>query len=104
MQLYIIDWSFQSAEDQLFATNEFCEYLKEGKIYKNVEGFELTFMAHIPQNGSGLIICKAESLTVLFKIFKMWRDNFNIAFNFKPAITNEELLVTQSEKSIWSQD
>ena len=28
MQLYVIDWSFQNAEDQLFATNEFCENFK----------------------------------------------------------------------------
>ena len=27
MQLYIIDWSFENTEDQLFATNEFCEIL-----------------------------------------------------------------------------
>ena len=52
MQLYVIDWSFENAEDQLFATNEFCEHIKEGKLEEYVEGFELIFIAHTPQNGS----------------------------------------------------
>ena len=102
MQLYIIDWSFQVAEDQLFATNEFCKYLKEGKINEEIEGFELKFMAHTPQNGSGVIICEAKNMYLLFKIFKMWRENFSISFNFKPALTNEQLLRSHEEKSLWA--
>ena len=95
MQLFVIDWLFQNSEDQLFATNEFCEYLKNGKTNENIEGFELKFIAHTPQNGSGVIICKAENVNTLFKIFSMWRKNFNITFNFKPALSNEELLSSQ---------
>ena len=104
MQLYIIDWFFQNAEDQLFATNEFCEYLKEGKIYESIDGFELNFMAHTPQNGSGIIICKAENTSILLKLFNMWRKNYSITFNFKPAITNEELLTSHYEKCFWTKD
>ena len=92
MQLYVIDWSFQDAEDQLFATNEFCKFLNEDKINQHVEGFELNFIAHTPQNGSGVIICKAQSAITLFSILKFWRESFNISFNIKPALTNEELL------------
>tara|TARA_B100000945_G_scaffold241913_1_gene197968 strand:- start:592 stop:807 length:216 start_codon:yes stop_codon:yes gene_type:complete len=62
MQLCVIDWSFKNAEDQLFATNEFCEYFKKGKFYELVEGFELKFIAHTPTKGSGTIIGKAESV------------------------------------------
>ena len=43
MQLYIIDWLFENAEDQLFATNEFCEYLNKGKMQEIIEGFEDLF-------------------------------------------------------------
>ena len=96
MQLYVIDWSFQNAEDQLFATNKFCEILKEDKINQHVEGFELNFIAHTPQNGSGIIICKAQSAIILFNILNMWRENFSISFNIKPALTNEELLILKS--------
>ena len=103
MQLFVIDWLFQNAEDQLFATNEFCEYLKNGKIHENIEGFELKFIAHTPQNGSGVIICKAENANTLFRIFNMWRKNFNISFNFKPALSNEELLSTHSDNGFWSE-
>ena len=60
MQLYVIEWSFQNNEDQFFATNEFCQYLNEGKLNQSIEGFELVYIAHIPQNGSGVIICKAK--------------------------------------------
>ena len=96
MQLYVIDWSFQNAEDQLFATNEFCKILKEDKINQYVEGFELNFIAHTPQDGSGVIICKAQSAATLYKIINIWRENFSISFNIKPALTNEELLTLKS--------
>ena len=92
MQLYVINWSFQNAEDQLFATKEFCEFVKENKLSQYIEGFELIFIAHIPQDGSGLLICKAQNNTTLFNILNMWRENFSIIFNLKPALTNEELI------------
>ena len=98
MQLYVIDWSFQNAEDQLFATNEFCKFLKEGKLNQFIEGLELKYIAHTPQNGSGVIICKAQSAATILKILSIWRENFSIAFNIKPALTNEELLDLQSFK------
>tara|TARA_B100000475_G_C14741708_1_gene206470 strand:+ start:79 stop:372 length:294 start_codon:yes stop_codon:yes gene_type:complete len=92
MQLYVIDWSFQNAEDQLFATNEFCNFLKEDKINQHVDGFELNFIAHTPQDGSGVIICKAQSSIIIFNILNRWRESFGISFNIKPALTSEELL------------
>ncbi len=104
MQLYLIDWSFQNAEDQLFATNEFCNYLKEGKIYQSIDGFELKFIAHTPQNGTGVIICEAQNMSLLFKIFKIWRENFCVSFNFRPALTNEQLLSSHDEKSLWKKN
>ena len=104
MQLYVIDWSFQNAEDQLFATNEFCEFLKEDKLNQFIEGFELKFIAHTPQDGSGIIICKAKNAALLYEILNMWRENFCIVFNIKPALTNEELLTLQSSKNFWKKD
>ena len=104
MQLFVIDWSFQNNEDQMFATNEFCQYLREGKLDKTIEGFELKFIAHTPQNGSGVIICQSQNTSLLFNILKMWRDSFCISFNIRPALTSEELLTSQSEKSHWSRE
>ena len=104
MQLYVIDWSFQNNEDQLFATNEFCQYLSEGKLNENIDGFELEYIAHTPQNGSGVIICKAADVNTIFRIFNIWRQNFNISFNFKPALTNEELLSINNEDDLWAKD
>ena len=98
MQLFVIDWFFQNAEDQLFATNEFCEFLKKKKLDQHIEGFELKFIAHTPQDGSGVIICKAQKTDTLFNILKIWRDNFSITFNIKPALTSEELLYLNSSK------
>ena len=98
MQLYLIDWSFQNSEDQLFATNKFCELLKQDKINQFMEGLELINIVHAPQNGSGVIICKAQSSTTLLDILSMWRENFSISFNITPALTSEELLQLQSSK------
>ena len=104
MQLYVIDWSFQNNEDQLFATNEFCQYFNEGKLNENIEGFELKFIAHLPQNGSGVIICKAAEVSILIRILNMWRKNFNISFDIKTALTNEELAATHIENHFWTKD
>ena len=104
MQLYVIDWSFQNNEDQLFATNEFCQYLYKGKLNQSIDGFELQWIAHTPQNGSGVIICKVADVNTLFRIFNMWRKNFNISFNFKPALTNEELASSHIENFFWAKD
>ena len=98
MQLFVIDWSFQNAEDQLFATNEFCEFLKKKKLDQQIEGFELKFIAHTPQDGAGIIICKAQKTDTLFNILNSWRDNFSISFNIKPALTSEELLSLHSSR------
>ena len=104
MQLYIIDWLFQNSEDQLYATNEFCEFLKNGKLNEFVDGFELQFIAHTPQNGSGVIICKAINVSTIYNLLKMWRENYSILFNIKPAITNEELLTIHSSGEYWSKN
>ena len=104
MQLFVIDWSFQNNEDQLFATNEFCHYLNEGKIDERIEGFDLKFIAHTPQNGTGVIICQASNTLILFKILKLWRENFSLSFNIKPALTNSELLSSHNEKNYWQKD
>ena len=47
-------------------------------------------IAHTPQNASGVKIYKEVDVSTLFKIFNMWKKNFNISLNFKPALTNEE--------------
>ena len=98
MQLYVIDWSFQNAEDQLFATNEFCNFLKEDKLNQFIEGFELKFIAHTPQNGTGVIICKTQNTNTIFNILNIWRENYSISFNIKPALTSEEILTLNSSK------
>ena len=98
MQLYVIYWSFQNAEDQLFATKEFCGFFKGGKFNQYIEGFELNFIAHTPQDGTGVIICKVQNRNTLFDILNMWRENFSISFDIKPALTSEELFTLNSSK------
>ena len=96
MQLYVIDWSFENAEDQLFATNEFCEYFQKNKLNEFKEGFQLEYIAHSPQNGSGIIICRAQSLMLIYEQLKMWRESYSIKFNIKPALNNEEFIELNS--------
>ena len=102
MQLFVIDWSFQNSEDQLLATNQFCQFLSLGKLNETIEGFELKYIAHTPQNGSGVIICRAHNTSVLFEVLKMWRENYSVSFNIKPAMTNEELFTLNDSEEYWS--
>ena len=71
---------------------------------ENIEGFKLEYVAHPPQNGSGVIICRAKSVNTLLSIFNMWRKNFNISFDIKPALTNEELASVHNEDDFWAKD
>ncbi len=96
MQLYVIDWSFQNAEDQLFATKEFRDYCKNGKLNEFIDGFELKFIAHTPQDGTGIIICKAENISIALNLLNIWRENYGISFQIKPALTNEEFIKLNS--------
>ena len=41
MQLHIINRSLQNKKDQLFATYEFCQYLKDRKLNESIDGFDL---------------------------------------------------------------
>ena len=89
MQLFVIDWSVKNNEDQIFATKQFCQYLSQGKLNETIDRLELKFITHTSQNGSGVIICEANTTLVLFNIFRPWTENFNTEFNFRPALTNE---------------
>ena len=104
MQLYVIDWSFENAEDQLFATNEFCENFKNNKLDQYIEGFELKYIAHTPHNGTGIIICKAQKVSIIYSILNMWRKNYSITFDIRPALTNEEIVELNDCKDIWEKN
>ena len=69
------------------------------KINNSPQDFELIFIAHSPQNGSGTNICKAKNKRSIFTPLEMWRESYSIDFNIKPAITNEELVELHSAKS-----
>ena len=77
--------------------------LMKEKLNESIDGFELLFNAHTPQNGWGVIFCKVADVSILFRIFNMWRKNFNISFNFKPALTDGELAYLLIE-SLWAKD
>ena len=104
MQLYVINWSIKNAEDQIFATNEFCKYFESGKFNEFDEGFHLKYIAHTPQDGTGTIICEAQNTKYILNLIKMWRENFSISFNIKPALTNEEFLNVQSSDNFWKKE
>tara|TARA_Y100001933_G_scaffold27933_1_gene23395 strand:- start:150 stop:443 length:294 start_codon:yes stop_codon:yes gene_type:complete len=91
MQTYVVSWSFSNSEDHLFASREFCDLFDKGEICSCSDGFELISCYHMPQDGTGLIICKADNLKNLYKLLQPWRENYNLIFNCKPALTNEEI-------------
>ena len=77
--------------------------MSEGILNQIIKRFELEYTTNILHKGSGVIICKTKDASTMFKIFSMWRKNFNISFNFKPALTNEELAESYIEDSLLSE-
>ena len=99
MQLYVVTWKFESSEAQSFALDALIEYVKSGKSEQNQEGYERIAWIHTPQDGSGLVLCKASSAIVLYKIFNPWREKFGMIWEYKPALTTEELISLSKENN-----
>ncbi len=98
MQLYIVTWRFESSEDQLYSSEAFVDYVESGKSDDLIEGYERISWAHAPQDGTGVIICRALSASILFKVFGPWRDKFGMTWEYKPALSTEEFVSLIKEK------
>ena len=72
MQLYIVTWKFESSEDQNYSSEAFVDYVESGKSEDLIDGYERITWAHTPQDGTGVIICRASSASILFKVFGSW--------------------------------
>ena len=92
MQLYVVTWKFESSEYQTFAGDALIEYVESGKANAVQEGYERLAWIHTPQDGTGTVICKAESASILYKVFGPWREKFGMSWSYKPGLTTEELL------------
>ena len=66
MQLYIVTWKFASSEDQLYSSQALVEYVESGRSEELVDGYERIAWAHTPQDGTGVIICRAVSASILY--------------------------------------
>ena len=99
MQLYVVTWCFQSSEYQTFAGQALKEYVESGKSDEALEGYERIAWVHTPQDGTGTVICKAESASVLYKVFGPWREKYGMTWNYKPGLSSEELVSLLNEAS-----
>ena len=100
MQLYIVTWKFESSEDQIYSSEAYVDYVESGKSEHPVEGYERIAIAHTPQDGTGVIICRASNASTLFRVFGSWRDKFGITWEYKPALTTDEFVGLIKEKKI----
>ncbi len=92
MQLYVVTWQFESSEDQTFAEDSLIDYVESGKAEELPEGYERLAWIHTPQDGSGVVICKASSASTLYKVFGPWRKKFGMVWDYKPGLSTEELV------------
>ena len=97
MQLYAVTWQFEDIDLQKAAYAKYIEYMESGAAMDNFPGFELVQRVHMPQTGQGVVICKAENSTALFKHFAPWRAMFGVEFNIQPAFTSTEVAACHKE-------
>ena len=93
MQLYVASWKFESSEDQAFASQSIIDYFESGKANQFEDGYERIAWLHMPQDGTGIVICKAKNMSILYKVFIPWREKCGMIWEFKPALSSEELLL-----------
>ena len=98
MQLYVVTWKFESSEDQLYSSEAFVDYVESGESQDLVDGYERITWVHTPQDGTGVIICRALNASVLFKVFAPWRDKYGMIWEYKPALSTEEFINLIKEK------
>ncbi len=99
MQLFVVTWKFESSEDQVFSSDALIEYVDSGKSEELIQGYERIYWAHTPQDGTGVIICRALNASVLYKVFSPWREKYGINWSYKPALSTEELVALIKEKN-----
>ena len=92
MQLYIVTWKFESSEDQLYSSEALVDYVESGKSNDLIDGYERIAWAHTPQDVTGVIICRASSASILYKVFASWRDKYGMIWEYKPALSTEEFV------------
>ncbi len=92
MQLYVVTWQFESSEDQTFSAEALLDYVESGKSEETPKGYERLSWIHMPQDGTGIVICKAENASVLYKVFGPWREKFGMTWSYKPGLTTEEFI------------
>ncbi|KGG12800.1 hypothetical protein EV05_0471 [Prochlorococcus sp. MIT 0601] len=68
------------------------DYVESGKSEDFPEGYERLAWIHTPQDGTGTVICRAASASVLYEVFGPWREKFGMVWEFKPGISTEDLL------------
>ena len=86
MQLYIVTWQFESAEDQIFAADALLDYVESGKAEELPDGYERLAWIHTPQDGTGVVICKAANASILYQVFGPWREKFGMVWDYKLSL------------------
>ena len=92
MQLYVVTWEFDSAEDQAYAAEALVNYIESGEDSRPIDGYERISWIHTPQDGTGTIICKAESASTLYKVFGPWRQKYSMKWDYKPGLSSNEMV------------
>ncbi len=98
MQLYVVTWGFESSQDQLYASNFLVEYVENRQFDSMKDGFEKIICVHTPQDGTGVIICRANDAKTLFRVFGPWRDRYGMNWEYKPGLLTDELINLIKEK------
>ncbi len=92
MQLYLVTWKFESSEYQTFAKEALINYVENEENNGIKDGYERIAWIHTPQDGTGVIICRAESAKILYQVFNPWREHYGITWTYKPGLSTEELI------------
>ncbi len=99
MQLYVVTWKFETSEYQVFAGEALIEHSEGSNSNDIVPGYERIAWIHTPQNGTGTVICKAESASILYKVFNPWREKYGMTWTYTPGLSTEELVELIKEKN-----
>ena len=89
MQTYLITWSCPDPKTQFEAGKEFVNWFDKGGENNDPDGFKRIGWCSLIQNGKGVSIVEASSLTTLLEVYGKWRK-MGLEIEIQPASTMKE--------------
>ena len=88
--LFLISYNFYDAQAQDEGAQMLLEWYEKGGPQNRPNGYEVKSWIFLPQNGSGYSVVNTDSLEIIWRQWRPWREFMDI--NIQPCADLEETI------------